>query len=391
MANCAGCGCTCIVADEQGRPYPIGSDWDGNEAIIVPAVSGQCGLFEFVHGSTTCVEAIYPLVAVTDGIELTGAWVVLSEVDNAPVQVSLRVNGVQVGSLTVPAGQTKVKWPTSSGTFPIVLTEGQEVVTAILTAGTVEPAVSLQMSVCVPGTLTAAPGGATSFDCVDFIPNGTLGTGQTPTSIGVAATSTGLCFYAGATGNHDSLYLVAKDSSGVLGHRRIWPPDPSTAPWPLVAWDSGATGSPASPADTARPALAVDSATSRVTHRWNTVAGAWAPLAQSQPSRIELGQDGAHRPPTGALGYTFFRDAGTLKLDIAGVWTQHTGSALTFEVVDLTNTVRASGSISSGTRSVNLSSTIVVPAAGGLAVRITSTPSTPGVGLTVVGTFTPAA
>ena len=395
MSGCGECGCNCIVANQNGVPYTVGADRYGNEAIIVPDPDSRCGVFEFVHGTTDCTGALYPFVAPVDGINLNGGYLVLSIVDDAAVTVSLRVNGIEETQLTIPAGSRLLEWPVTD--FPIALNKGDLVETSILFAGNNKPTVSLQLVVCVPGAAAGDPGDPPLFSdeivALLWEPDGrgTLGVGQTPSDLGLGATAPLLAYYRGSGANPDSLWLVAADSSRALGHRRIWPPDPSQVPTHVVGWDSGVVGVlvPPNPVDVATTALAVDRATSRVTHRWDVALGGWRALTQGQ-SRVELGQAGPHEPPSGPVGYTFFRNAGTFSVEVVGVWEQHTGDGLTVEVVDGGGVVKATVTIPPGSRSHVPSSpaTIAVPAGGALGIRVANTPSSPGEGVTLVGYFT---
>lgn len=150
MAGCGNCGCNCIIADENGIPFPLGLDRDGNEAIILPSTDQRCGMFEFVHGSTLCAGAVYPMVCMVAGTRITAAVIVLSEIDDAPINIGLRRNGVPIGSMTIPAGVRIQLWnPTA---FPITLNQLDQLETSILAAGAQEPVVSIQMTVCVPAS-----------------------------------------------------------------------------------------------------------------------------------------------------------------------------------------------------------------------------------------------
>lgn len=389
MANCGNCGCNCIVADQGGFPYPVGTDRYGNEAIIVPTPDTRCGMFEFVHGTTDCADALYPMVAPVDNIKLTGAMVVLSVPDDAPVIIGLRVNAVQVAQVTVPTGTRIIEWPATD--FPLLLNQYSEVETAILYSGNVKPAVSVQFVVCVPGTVeTSDPVSTDPITTLLWNPagRGVLGAGQDPSDLGIAATAPSLAFYVGGGANPDSLWLVAADSSRTLAHRQVWPPDPSQVPSHVVGWDSGTTLIPANPVDPATIAVAVDKATNQVSHWWNTNLQGWVKLSASV-SRIEMGQGGPHEPPSGPVALTFFDRAGTFRVDIVGVWELHNGSPLTVEVVDAAGLAHASIDLPAGTRSVAPSSpvTIAVPAGGALGVRCANTPPTPGSGVSLVGTY----
>lgn len=396
MTGCGECGCNCIVANQSGVPYAVGADRYGNEAIIIPDPDSRCGMFEFVHGSTDCTEALYPLVAPVDGITLNGGYLVLSIVDDAGVTVSLRVNGIEETQLTIPAGVRMMEWPVTE--FPIALNKGDLVETAILFAGNNQPTVSLQLVVCVPGTAAGDDPGDPPLFSDEIVAllwdpdgRGTLGAGQTPTDLGLGATAPLLAYYRGSGANPDSLWLVAADSSRTLGHRRIWPPDPAQVPTHVVGWDSGQVGVllPPNPVDVATTALAVDRATSRVTHRWDVALGGWRTLTTGA-SRVELGQAGPHEPPSGPLAYTFFRNAGTFSIEVVGVWEAHDGTGLVLEVVDLEGDVKATITIPAGARShvPSAPEQIAVPAGGGLAVQVANTPSIPGEGVTLVGYFT---
>ena len=258
MSGCGNCGCNCIVANQSGFPYPVGTDRYGNEAIIVPTPDTRCGMFEFVHGTTDCAEALYPLVAPVDNIKLTAAMVVLSVPDDAPVIVALKVNSVQVAAMTIPTGSRIVEWPSTD--FPILLSQYAEVETAILYSGNVKPALSVQFVVCVPGNVeTGDPVTTEEITTLLFNPDGrgVLGAGQDPADLGIPATAPSLSFYVGSGANPDSLWLVAADSSRVLAHRQVWPPDPSHVPSHVVGWDSGATLLPSNPVDPATIAVAV--------------------------------------------------------------------------------------------------------------------------------------
>lgn len=390
-SNCGPCDCNCIVADHEGRPYPVGMDRDGNQAIIVPDRRVGCGPVEFAHGSTACQIAAYPWVAIDDDSTITSAVGVLSGADTAAVIIGLRVNDVQVSTLTIPAGQEYAFW--SSSAFPIVLQRGDRVETVVLSAGANLPSVGVQVTMCLPGPEVGGAAGGETVECVSYTPRGTLAVGQNPTGIGIAATAPALCFYQGSGGNHDSLYLVAKQSSsGALGHRRIWPPDPVESPLGVVAWSSATLGAtPATPDDPTRVALAVDTATTTITHRWDPPQQLWIAFPNVVPQRVEFQQAGAHRPPNGPVALTFFPQGGTLRVDMAGVWTQHTGGALTLEVIDHTGTVRGSFAIPAGQRTVEPTATIVVAAGDGIGIRVASSPSTPGDGVSVTTTFTRAA
>lgn len=386
--NCGPCDCNCIVADTDGRPYLVGLDRDGNQAIIIPRQQPASAWVEFVHGAATCQMSAYPLIAIEDGVVLTAAIGVLSAADTAPVIIALRKNGVQVSSLTIPAGDTHTFWAASA--FPLVLDRGDRVETVILSAGANDPTVSVQAHLSIPGIEAGAGGSVAAVECVEFTGHGTLAPGEGPGDIAVSASAPGLCFYQGAGGNHDSLYLVAKTaSSGALGHRRVWPPDPTQAPLGLVAWTSSNVGeTPATPADPSRVALAVDTATTTITHRWDVGTQIWAAFPNIVPQRVEFGQAGAHRPPAGPVALTWFPHAGTLRVDIAGVWTQHSGAALTVEAVNQAGDTLATFTIPDGDRTASPSLVIVIPAGSAVGMRIASTPTTPGEGLSVVTTFT---
>lgn len=394
MSGCGECGCNCIVANQNGVPYTVGADRYGNEAIIVPDPDSRCGMFEFVHGTTDCTDALYPFVAPVDGMSLNGGYLVLSILDDAGVTVSLRVNGIEETQLTIPAGSRLLEWPVTD--FPIALNKGDLVETSILFAGNNKPTVSLQLIVCVPGDAAGETGTPPAFSeeivalLWDPDGRGTLGAEQDPADLGIGATAPSLAYYRGSGSNPDSLWLVAADSSRALGHRRIWPPDPSQVPTHVVGWDSGAVGVllPGNPVDVASTAIAVDRATSRITHRWDVSLGGWRALSSGQ-SRVELGQAGPHEPPAGPIGFTFFRNAGVFSVEVVGVWDLHGGDGLTIEVVDGNEDVKATVTIPPGARSHVPSSPtqISVPAGGALGIRVANTPSSPGEGVTLVGYF----
>lgn len=390
MPGCGNCGCNCIIADERGFAYPVGADRLGNEAIIIPSPDSRCGMFEFVHGNTDCVTSLYPLVSPLDGVTLAGCVIVLSVADDAPVIVAIRVNGVQISSTVVPTGTRIMEWPATA--FPLVLDRMDEVDTGILSAGTLLPAVSLQFTVCVPGNAEITLANPTTDPLTSVLWNpagrGTLGAGQSPIDLAHAATVPALHFYVGSGSNPDSMWLTAADSSRVLGHHRVWPPDPRSVPSQLIGWNSGTDELPATPEDPADVALAVDRATSRTSHRWDVTYQGWLPMADIA-TRVEMGQAGPHEVPSGPLGFSFFRSAGTYQIDVVGVWEQHNGTGLIVEVVDTAGVVQGTVTLAAGSRSVVPVQPIIIPVpiGGGLAARCANSPSVPGSGVTVVGTF----
>jgi hypothetical protein len=122
--------------------------------------------------------------------------------------------------------------------------------------------------------------------------------------------------------------------------------------------------------------------------QWKAATSTWVKrrLGRDVRLRIDAAHGTSNNPSNPKL--TFFPEAGTVTVEMVGVWNRATVGALGWEVIDQTATVKASGSLAANTWSAAVASTTFsVAALDGVAVRYTTTPGTPGYGLELVGSW----